>query len=592
MRGRYVGARMAKKPNHHGKKPWVIPAAIAAGLLLLALLVGCVLLWSSAIYPNVSIGDVQVGGMSHDVAVRAIESAAAQTYGKTPLVMELQDRTVTIRPEDSAVTIDSETAITLAHDYGRESGPLTALIKWLGSSEPHQVAVADALTFEEDFLRKTAQEVAAAVECEMIQPTVDFDEEAGTITVVTGTAGKHLDADAFYDAMVEAYGKGEFRSRFDYDLEPFDPVDLTDLYKAHCTPMVNAEYKEDTHELIREQVGFGFDLEAEHQRIRQADEGETLVITLGDMIPEVTIDTLQQELFPDTLGAYDSNHTNIPDRTHNLDLACHAIDGTILNPGEVFSFNQAVGERTAEKGYRAATVYLGGGESKPELGGGVCQVASTIYMCTLLADLDVVERTEHMFAVTYVPMGMDATVYWGSLDFKFRNSTQTPLLLRTSVSGGQVHVSLRGKKTSDKTVEMTYTTLATIPWEEVEQVDETKAPEYREVTVTPYTGYRVQTYKNYYDKAGNLLSTEKCAYSSYHKRDKIITVGPQPEEVPEVTEIPTEALSPTPPAPEAPPATETPTAEGAPVTEPPAEAAPPAEAPAAETSEGAPAAEA
>ena len=225
------------------------------------------------------------------------------------------------------------------------------------------------------------------------------------------------------------------------------------------------------------------------------------------------------------LASYDSPHTAIPDRTHNLTLACQAINGTVLEPGEVFSFNKIVGERTAEKGYREATVYAEGGASVPALGGGVCQVASTIYMCTLLADLEVVERSPHMYAVTYVPMGMDATIYWGSLDYKFRNSTSHPLMIQASVSGGKVHIKLLGTKESNNTVKMSYTVLETIPWKTVEKQDSSKDAGYRQVTVTPYTGYRVQTYKERYDADGKLISKDKCAYSTYQKRDQTVVVG-------------------------------------------------------------------
>ena len=114
------------------------------------------------------------------------------------------------------------------------------------------------------------------------------------------------------------------------------------------------------------------------------------------MEPEVTLEELKKEYFVDTLASFDSPHTYNSSRTNNLVLACKAINGTILNPGEEFSFNNVVGERTAAKGYQAAIVYQTGGVSTPELGGGVCQVASTIYYCTLQADLEVTHREPHM----------------------------------------------------------------------------------------------------------------------------------------------------------------------------------------------------
>lgn len=127
-------------------------------------------------------------------------------------------------------------------------------------------------------------------------------------------------------------------------------------------------------------------------------------------------------------------------------MPARPIDGTILNPGDEFSFNKIVGERTKEKGYLAAIVYTDGGKSESQEGGGICQVASTIYTCTLLADLEVTERAPHMYLVTYVEPGMDATTYWPSLDYKFKNSTDMPLRVDASVSGGYVHIKLVGTK--------------------------------------------------------------------------------------------------------------------------------------------------
>ena len=245
--------------------------------------------------------------------------------------------------------------------------------------------------------------------------------------------------------------------------------------------------------------------------------------------------------FQDVLASYDSPYPWNPSRTTNLTLACQAIDGTVLDPGEVFSFNGVVGERTAEKGYEAATVFVSG-TSTPELGGGVCQVASTIYYCALKADLNILERQAHMFTVSYVPMGMDATIYWGSdVDLRFENSTGYPLRIDAAVSDdGYVHVSLVGTKTTDTTVEVDCRIVTTTEWEDVVEEDETQPADYEEVTQSPYTGYQTVTYKRYLDAAGNPVSDweeVQRPYSNYQKRDRITTVGKQPdeEEVPEET---------------------------------------------------------
>lgn len=177
----------------------------------------------------------------------------------------------------------------------------------------------------------------------------------------------------------------------------------------HCTistapPAADAYYDTETYSIVPEVLGYGFDLDEVTKQVAEAEEGTILLIELKDMPPEMTEEKLKESLFSDDLGSYDSPHTAIPARTKNLELACAAIDGTILNPGDVFSFNDVVGERTSEKGYQPAAIYTSG-TTTDEVGGGVCQVASTIYMCALKADLEIVERACHQFYGDICPHG-------------------------------------------------------------------------------------------------------------------------------------------------------------------------------------------
>ena len=127
--------------------------------------------------------------------------------------------------------------------------------------------------------------------------------------------------------------------------------------------------------------------------------------------------------------------------------------GIVLNSGATFSFNTFVGERTPEKGYRKAIVYADG-EEEADDGGGVCQVASTLYNAALYAEMEIDDRMEHRFVVTYVPAGLDATVYWGVQDFCFTNTTDYPIQIHASVSGGQVHISIDGTDDYGHTVRL------------------------------------------------------------------------------------------------------------------------------------------
>lgn len=221
-----------------------------------------------------------------------------------------------------------------------------------------------------------------------------------------------------------------------------------------------------------------------------------------------------------------------------------------MNPGEVFSFNDVVGERTAAKGYLPATVYVTGGASAEELGGGVCQVASSIYYCSLFLNLEQVHREPHMYAVSYVDYGMDATVYWGSIDYQFRNTLDYPIKIQANIDGGTVNITFWGAEELDFTVETDYKILETYPWTTVEELDETKPVGYRQLVESPYTGYKVVAYITVKDLDGNVLDSREV-YSTYRKRDQKYIVAlprrryPRSRRIRTIPRIPTTPKTPT-----------------------------------------------
>ncbi|MBQ7202555.1 MAG: VanW family protein [Eubacterium sp.] len=138
-------------------------------------------------------------------------------------------------------------------------------------------------------------------------------------------------------------------------------------------------------------------------------------------------------------ASYSSTYVRNAARTNNLRLACKAISGTIVQPGATFSFNGTVGERTAAKGYKAAHVFTGPTTMTMGIGGGVCQVASTMFNAALLANFKIVERHQHAQRVTYVPLGRDAAIYWGSENFRFKNNTKYPVKIKMWCKNQKIH---------------------------------------------------------------------------------------------------------------------------------------------------------
>ena len=158
-------------------------------------------------------------------------------------------------------------------------------------------------------------------------------------------------------------------------------------------------------------------------------------------------------------------------RSYNIALACKKINGVVLGPGDIFSYNDTVGPRTASRGFRTANVYVGN-KVEPGIGGGICQVSSTLFNTAVLSDLNIVYRTNHSLTVSYVPLGRDATVSDGSIDFKFENSTGEPIKIVASASGGTNTISIYGKKQNpNRTISMTTERTATYPANLVQKKD-------------------------------------------------------------------------------------------------------------------------
>ncbi len=511
-------------------------AGIAVAALALVVFLG-VLIWGVAlkngdtVFPNVCVSGVNIGGMEAEEAAEALETTLASTHATRTLTVQLPDRKLVFDPEMANSPLDAAAMVETAMAYGRDGGPFQTLKTYVNCKESAYILdMEDFLQVDKDYIREVIDKTARDVEQEMVQSQVTMDEEAAVITIQLGYNGCSLDADSLYEKVLDAYTSGDLSDiSFSYDMVPYDIVDLRSYYEEYCTPASNAYYDKSTKTIVPEVKGYGFDLFAVNQHLALAEEGSTIEIKLEPLEPEITLEEYRAKFYGDVLAEYSVAYTGNANRTTNLKLACEAINGTVLEAGEIFSFNEIVGQRTAEKGYKEGIIFANDGASESELGGGVCQIASMIYYCALMADFQIVERAPHMYTVTYVPYGMDATVYWGALDFQFKNTNDSPIMVNTSIVNGVVYVSLTGTMEHDYTVKMTYELTSTTPYEEVETVDETKPIGYRELVQEPHTGYTYWSYKNFYDLEGNFLRQEKCAISVYEKYDAEYIVGPEPE---------------------------------------------------------------
>ena len=254
-------------------------------------------------------------------------------------------------------------------------------------------------------------------------------------------------------------------------------------------------------------------------------------------------------MFQDTLSSYTTMSNAGADWSTNLKLVCDLLNGTIVKSGDEFSFNQLIGEPTAENGYTTVKTYVGK-SYREVVGGGISQVASTLYNCVLMADLDVLERHTHSYAPTFVEAGFDAEVFFGQSDFRFRNSTEQPIRIDASLIGNTLTVSIIGTDKRDYTVEIIYKVDKVKDTTTVyNTMTENNPGGYKDgdILVQPITGYDVSTYMRKYSKdTGTLISETLITTSAYSKLDKVVVkidmpVTEPPTEAP--TQAPTEALT-------------------------------------------------
>ena len=195
--------------------------------------------------------------------------------------------------------------------------------------------------------------------------------------------------------------------------------------------------------------GVDFKISVEEAKaIVNGEPAEEYTIPLNITAPNITTNMIGTEAFPDLLADYSTRYVNNLNRTTNLILATNKINGTVLMPGETFSYNKVVGARTIAAGYRDAPIYVSG-QVVDGVGGGICQVATTLYNAAVYSNLEIVQRTNHQFVPSYAPASRDATVVYGAIDFQFKNNRNYPIKIVGFVSGGICNFKIFGLRQED-----------------------------------------------------------------------------------------------------------------------------------------------
>lgn len=223
----------------------------------------------------------------------------------------------------------------------------------------------------------------------------------------------------------------------------------------------------------------------------------------------------------ETLGTYATRYRAYQrGRSHNVELAARKLDGVVIAPGETISFNETVGPRTGRQGFRRAPV-IDGGELVPGMGGGVCQVASTLHGAALRAGLEIVEAQPHSRPSGYMPLGLDAAVAWPQLDLKIANPYDFPVMVSTHSEEGQLTVELVGDGSAPE-IEIERRVLTRIGFREEVVVDPALAPGERQVSQTGIRGARIEVTRTIRDGNETRIESQVVRYPS---TPRVVRVG-------------------------------------------------------------------
>lgn len=485
-----------KKANHakslKPSKKMLTVLALGLGVaVLLAIAIPAILRaadpYGGKIAPGVHVGAVDLSDLSKGAAKKALRDFYGSRYSQESLVVsfpelasilsgtgEQETDSMTLSPKDTGAHLDVGGAVHAAYALGRED-----------LREDKHLPLLPYLHLKEDVLQSSVQHFQEQLEglyradSSQIQPD--------SVTVTRGYPAVTIDTNRLYQQMLDAYENGTL-SDCNYDgsvtLRQPEAVDLDALWQQTRVEPKEPQVDKTTYQVIPGEAGREFDLEAAKPQYENLPYGQSLRLPLEDTQPEIAD---EDAWFQDTLGHCETPHSNNENRNSNLKKACEMLNGLVLQPGQEFSYNETLGERTKDKGWLPAPAYSGT-TLVDSPGGGICQVSSTLYLASVYAELTVLERVNHGFPVSYIPLGMDATVNWGFTDLKLRNDSPMPVKIVAEETDDLVKVSILGTETRNYDIKMTYSV----------------------------GGRHVKTYMSKYDKTtGELISKDPVALSSY-----------------------------------------------------------------------------
>lgn len=510
---------------------------VAAAFTLLMLSAACVfsymLLTNETVYTGVRVNGQDVSKFGSQELQALLDSKYQAPYENLEITLKTDKSSLTAKYSDLGARFDTAAASKAAYSVGRKGNVFERLYE-ITKAAMLGVDIELPLVYDEEKLDSFVDEFYEMTLVGVRESALHISDTG--VEIFTGSHGEYIDKSEAKQQVIkylESKSSGEIVPQV--IITPPSKFDIDDLYQQIISETVDAKYvvENSSLKLIPHSNGRYIEKDVLASIVSELENKENVSrqLPVSVVAPEITTDEAQELLFRDELASYSTSFAtgtqNGKNRAHNMGLAVAKINNLVLAPGEEFSFNDVVGPRTAAHGYKMAHVYSAG-KIIDGIGGGICQVSSTMYNAVLKADLTVTERRNHSFTVGYVPLGQDATAFYDAVDFRFVNSTKWPIKLLASIKNNRIYITIKGtNENPNKEVIISNKILKSTPFTEIVTEDPTKPVGYSEITVPGQTGYVVDTFKTI-KIDGKVVSQVKLHTSSYKAYAQQVIKGTKP----------------------------------------------------------------
>ena len=514
-----------EKSNRKLKKIFILIIPIILFLIIVSTIFAILNINNEKIVKGVCVQGVDLSDMTEQEALNVLKEKIEKIL-KNDISLVYGEYSTTITPEQIEFKLNYEEAVNEANSIGKKNNILIDNFNILKAKIfKTNIKIKNEYNKEilQDIIKNINSELPGAVK------EVSYKIDNDKLIITKGNSGIYIDSEKLKNDIINNINSQLIDIKNDIQIpvkeKNADPIDIEKIYKEIYKESKDAYIEEDPFKLHVEEDGLDFAISMEEAKKIISEEKDSYEIPLKIDKAKVKTEDLGDKLFKETLSKfttiYDAGNTS---RGTNIAIAARTINNTVILPGETFSYNKILGNTTKEKGYQLGTAYVGG-KVVPAYGGGICQVSTTLYNAAIYANLEIVERYNHSYSVSYVSGSRDATVSYGGKDFKFKNSRTYPIKIVASAKNGVISVSLKGiKEEKEYDIEITSTTLSTTPYQTTYQDNPNLEEGKQKVIQVGHNGIKSKAYKTV-KYNGKVISKTLLSADTYQPMNRVIEKG-------------------------------------------------------------------